>query len=970
MSLIPGVVLAEQPAGDGAGLTRPPGSRRTVAHFGFEPDPNNPTDLPLGWIRAQNDPEIPRDRPGFPSWNLAHSSDAAAYAGEAALRLPTRGGSTSLRLRAGVIPVFPGADYAIAAMVRTDGLEHAAARLDARLLDDRGRRIDGASVASELIRGTNWTQVVVMLRGGSAEAAYMQLECLLLQPGADAGGGPVPRVAGGDALPDRFRIREQDYSGSAWFDELTVIQTPRVRLGVDAPANLFEFPAAPAFGVYVRDLAGQQLSIGVEVADDRGRVVSRSSYNTAGGRFERRIEPELPGLGWYRAVVRVSARGEVIDADAVDFGWLPERDRRLLPAAAGGSSGPGGTEDRARFGAVLTALDPAGHGDVLEAAAKLGLGHAVLPALTRGMERDGVRDHAEELMPLIDGLRRRGTSVAASIGPLPDALAVAAERSPTDGEGWVQTPQEVWEPWIMPLLDVLGQRVRRWQLGTTTDPPSPGTHRGAPIERLERTFARLVPGPSLRPVRSAAAPFDPMLAAAPRGRTVVVPAGLGDDGLLQLAEEWRRAAERTAPSARTEEPQVLSVVLNADMIAGEPLHRSLERLARRVVVLWASAVGPEAARTDRPGVRLLVQDPLTRRGPNRDGAMPDAAGVVWRSLFDRLADRRHAATLDLAPGVRAEAFEPLTPGRGALLVLWRKTPPVETGLGGSAGAARSEAGLVRTRLAAGPVERVDLFGNRVTLEPRPYGRSGALLHEVAVGRGPVFIEGVDVELLRFQSSIRLDPPELLAKGGELQHDLVIENPWTRAVRGRYFLVSPGGVAGDRAGSGWRITPRFGDLTLPPTGERRIPLRMTVSPAVQTGPQRFVLEVDLSGRTEYGLIRVEREAELGLPNVRLDVAHRRTAEDGTLLVEARVTNTGDDPIGIDLLARVPGYPRERRTIAGIGPGETVTRVFPFRRREDVEDGAAGPRAAHVAVVLLDGGGRLRRSIRIDAGDDGP
>ncbi|MEM7756263.1 MAG: hypothetical protein AAF297_11570 [Planctomycetota bacterium] len=84
---------AAQPTPGRGDVIRPAAASRVVRTFDFEERRRNPTDLPLFWVRAQEDPGVPRIRPGFPLWNqgrLVYGPGAAA--GEGAVELFTRGG--------------------------------------------------------------------------------------------------------------------------------------------------------------------------------------------------------------------------------------------------------------------------------------------------------------------------------------------------------------------------------------------------------------------------------------------------------------------------------------------------------------------------------------------------------------------------------------------------------------------------------------------------------------------------------------------------------------------------------------------------------------------------------------------------------------------------------------------------------------------------------------------------------------
>ncbi len=253
------------------------------------------------------------------------------------------------------------------------------------------------------------------------------------------------------------------------------------------------------------------------------------------------------------------------------------------------------------------------------------------------------------------------------------------------------------------------------------------------------------------------------------------------------------------------------------------------------------------------------------------------------------------------------------------------------------------------------------------------GDGGLSSHAVPLGDEPLFVEGVDVPLVRFQAGVRLDPPALLSRAGEHEHALVITNPWPTAVNGRYFIVEPGGRgSGSSAGRvaavdrTWDIAPRSGSFSIAPGQTERVPLSISFSPAEESGRKQFVIDVEFSGRAEPRAVRVVRDVELGVPDVRLDVTAsvvRAGGEAGGgvggVVVEARVSTTRATPITAELFVRAPGFPREQRVISDLAPGETAVRLFSYR---DGVEKLAG-RTVHVALSLPDGGGRLSKSVRV-------
>lgn len=915
---IPGAIGQDQPALSGSeGGRRPVAASRIVRVFDFEERPGNPTDLPLGWFRGQSDARIGREREGFPSWNLAELSSRSAASGEWSAELPTRGGNTSLRLNAGVLSIFSSADYVVAARVRTDGLQHARARLVARLLDEQGVPVPGGEQSTPpAITDGQWTTTTVEVRGGHDAAAFLEIELLLEQPEKRR---TDPRTGRSAA------VTPADYSGSAFFDDVTVIQIPRVEVGSPAPGNIAAGDTPPEVEVFIRDLAAEGLTIELAALDTEGRTADEAIWQTRGGLVDRMWRPNLPSFGWYRITARVYAEDQIIGAGVVDIGWIPE------PREAGSVA----RDDLRRLGLGFTSLALAEMPGLADAAAITGSRGLVLPASDKATTPETIGWRIDELERLVTDSTLADHAITLTFEALPrgddlpeappDAVLRLAED---EGDGWSTL--------VRPYLTRLGQRVRRWQLSPT------GANPAASAEELSRLLAaadkrvrRLVPGPVLEvpwmPTRSA--PVAP-----PGVRTeftALLPGGTEPEGAASMLAEVS-APVHTVWSAQTE--------------PGLPARARAVEAVERLVAQWSKP------QTHDRRQRFTLLDGWSYRDARRPEMEPEPALLSWAFAASQLAGTRPVAPVEVGPGYRAQLFrfspedDGLTapPGEDGLLVIWRDA------------ATESNAGL-EMLLGADAVRARDLFGNPIPISRREY-RGGAIAHQIELGDEPVFVTGVDPEVVVFQSSVRLEPELISSRPGERVYDLIIGNPFRSGVRGRFSVVSPGGLTDDgTVDRSFRLTPRVGPYAVEPGGELRQPVVITLSPAVEAGEHELVVDFELQGRRDYGVVRVRRQVTVGLESVWLQTAYRFGVGDAAsdLLVEAAVTNTGSDPISVDLFVNAPGFARQRRSVRAIAPGETVVRVLPL------SDGRAmlAGKEVNIGLQLPGDSGRLRKTLRI-------
>lgn len=295
---------------------------RTVASWDFEERRFHLEPVPMRWFRVNGGQDVDGGR--FPPWNRAELSDAQRVSGEWSVKLPTAGGSTAMRLASGVVPVLPGARYAVTAMVRTEGLHHAAGFVRAWTLDAQLRPIASSQRVSRPVRTEGvWKRVTFVIEAPD-NAAWFQAELQLLQPDEMEGFQRAPA-----------EVIERDFSGSAWFDDVALVQVPRIEMRTTRPAGIFEAPGKPTLEVRIEDMTRRPLDALVTIYDIDGKQVARRPMPRT--QMGRPIEwsPDLPGYGWYRATLSVSGDSATLGSVRTDFVWGPKLPRVGHPRGLG-----------------------------------------------------------------------------------------------------------------------------------------------------------------------------------------------------------------------------------------------------------------------------------------------------------------------------------------------------------------------------------------------------------------------------------------------------------------------------------------------------------------------------------------------------------------------------------------------------------------------------------------------------------
>ncbi|MFG0275129.1 MAG: hypothetical protein ACF8QF_08730 [Phycisphaerales bacterium] len=705
-------------------VDRPEAAERLVGRFDFETDGSHLEPVPMHWVRRVDTPERPL--PGFPAWNESGFDDAVAFQGDSSVVLPTRGGSSALRLSGGVLAVMPGADYVVSAHVRTRGLTHARARLTARLLDESLEPIPGGSVSSPGMQSPDrWREVRVALTGDRPEATWIQIDLELLQPEQYM-----------QTPPAEHALRLEDFSGAAWFDEVEVRQLPRVTLATNSPVNFILAPQEPTLTARVLDLTGERLTGRMLVRDLDGRIVDAHDFDASSRGAGVSWSPKVSRFGWYDATLLIESAGERVAETHLAFVFAPGR---AAPTDA----------TRARFGLIASHASDAQLAPLRMLIERIGAGRVQLPLWSDAIGAEAFDRRLEAMEPVVGALLDRGLRVTLT---LDGAMA--------DGQGELVTALELAESaplrlsdWLDPALVRFGQRIHRWQAGVAGDAaPSDQDELASKIAALEHVLSRLSPEPMVGlPWPGQRAPEGAV--ARDASLTLSVPSAAPASSVADYFALWRDAGASDAVALLERAPASVST----------PRSRVTD-LAKRAVFASIDGAPP-----------IAIADPW-RWNDATPSPAPEAA--AWRTLTERLAGRTvvgalpapagaTALILSGAPGASGSAGTP-----SGAIVAWRDW-------------ADPDDAVLRGYLGAETLTVYDLFGNERTARA---GDAGA--HAIALGPMPIFIEGVDERIASFRGQFRVEPPFIESIAARHDLELVIPNPWPAPISGRVRVVEP------------------------------------------------------------------------------------------------------------------------------------------------------------------------------------
>ncbi|GAB5496389.1 MAG: hypothetical protein Phyf2KO_14690 [Phycisphaerales bacterium] len=907
-----------------------PSSDRVVALFDFE-EPDNPFDFPGSFFRAQSDPSAGIERAGFPIFNMAEFDYEQSYSGSASVRLPVRRGSVSLRLRPGVLPIFPDADYRLSCKVRSEGLEHSRFRLVARFLDTSGEPIADAELASDpILPGTEWEVVELVIPGGEASgAAFLQIDTEVVQPELFA-----------EPTLGEHQVWEEDYSGAAWVDDVLVEQLPRLSLRTQSETNIVAAPEIPELGLLVRDLTGHTLEAHLVVRDHFGRVVDRQTRDVQSSQIPSVWRPSISKFGWYTADVHLLSSGFEISVVPLVFCWVPE----IAEDAAVDSTV---SITHGRYGLGVERFNDALIPIIDELAERLSADTFTLGAWESATSPDASSALALRMSELSDTSTSSWNTLGISLPEVPEELTRIMQADPDEvlrvlaatDSNTVDTVDSM----IEPLLDRLGQFVRRWRIGPLTstkpfwDPLTPEHTSNA-----RTLLSLLVPGPIVDLPWSAQHDFSALSEMDSVGAaTVHLPQGTGIHVIRDVLTRWKDAG--------LSESKSLTLSLGTGRSGEFGPGQASSELVKRLVLIESTIT--ELGLTKLPDVEL--NKPWQWSDGLDPQFMPTPEAAAWRATIDRLRGRRVAANLTFEPGTHVYLLTPINPDsdRGGALVAWNDTASLDVA-------------SVEIFLGEDDVTAIDMWGNTSgTISPKRVdvgNDAGIDIHEIPITTDPVFIEGIDVELALFTSSIRLDNPMIQATPGPHERVISLRNPWTVAIDGSLIISEPSPRLASGRQSGWEISPRVIRFSAAPGEAIEIPISIAFAAVEPAGQKQLVIDVLLSAGPTAERIRSASKFDVELEGIELDVRAIVSANGRDVAVEAVVTNTTLEPVDLDLSAAARGYPRQGAPIAQLVPGASVVRRFMYPGGMDRLKGGQ----IYVSVEDPLRLGRLNKSVRIE------
>lgn len=942
-----------------------------------------PAWYPMGRPPQSRDPNFNRlplhdqlsRRPGFPMHNLVrYSAMGDAATADYSLHLAIDGGSAGAFLQIGALPAVPGSDYLLTARVRTTNLQHAAARVRAYFIDAGGNRLEPSTRITPRLRTAGaWTDIELILTGDQREAAYIGLEVELVQPNSD----PL-HVLGNQ------QIILTDVKGDAWFDDVAIWQLPHVEINTGSRVNVTRSPAGPFWDVSVRDLVGGRLIAQVTVFDHNLDVVAQDRRSMGwGAPSQWRWSPQLPGYGWFLTELAViegapiegpRSRGGSDDGRSMTIGGMSEtlsiddtttktqdpapgnqapaptlasasnaddapagqgpialpdtpelaeetsEEAAQISGAAGEMTGGGGGgrviartynavlwlppgggavgADAERFALVAEGMDDRQLALLPELAGVAGLGTVVFSAWDAETSLGALDLRLQKLQEVIASLKNAGRRVELSFSPVPEELAhTRGVNSPLAAKVF-SAPLASWMPYVQPILVRQGQRVNTWQLGSADDAEAaylPGL--GQTVDAVYEEFRHWTPDPTLALPWRVDQPPHADVAGEHVGYTVQWPTGVTPERLVDHLEDagglgWSDPAGSRRLQIR---PSPADVTPHAARIAD---------LALRMVHAW-----------EQDAIGVALPDLWARGLERQESLLPDPLLGVAANVAARLAGYRAIGRLNLGDDRAAVIFErqPLTEdeahanpaavaGQG-MIVAWNIKAP-------------DSRAKLEMFLGDNPIAH-DVWGNTSTPT-----RNEKQQHVLPLTDTPVFVTGIDPKLALFRSSFAIDQPFVTSTQTPHLRTVSVSNPWPVTISGHFTITGP---------EEWTIKPFRHVFSLAPGRTLRVPIAMRFPVNEVAGGKSLSADFDFTVERQHQ-IQLATPMQLGLEGLRFEssLALEAGAAPGTVdaAVTCIITNTGQEPMSLNVFANLPGHARKDRLIPRLDPGQAVIRQIRF------------------------------------------
>ncbi len=834
-----------------------------VVSYSFEANEDLDYDnLPDDWTRRRG-PEFPHYVP------IEIDTTSAAAKGKRSLCIHSNGGQAVLysppqKIDSRHTYVFKG-------FIRTEYVKNDAALISVSFLNHKRQRVQ------------RWLGPAV----SGTHADWVPIQLGPLEPDTD-----VRFVVFGCHLVTGSQV---DLAGRVWFDDLSLVQRPRLTFQHDAATHLVSRDRTVRLTTSISGLDALPPRIIPNVA---GSTVVPFAWLEKPANYTldmALIDRNEHVLQTHRMTLPTDPPGSD-ETETTD--WLPEYTWSINPPDNGyyvvRTVLKSNETPLADFETVLLVLDwaesvsqgefgwslaeaipDARLDDTLRAARQAGINWLKIP-LWSAAYTGGTRGNAKLTSFLAELNTSRITPVAILSDPPPELAKRFAGNWVGVSDLFRQKPS-VWWPYLEPIAARYSTVIRTWQLGTDQDTSFQGlSSLTATASAVRNQFAELCGEIQL------GIPWD--VATPP-------PTARLNGMFLALGNRERSKTDATADLRSGDWPKKTLQTQTPRWLTLRLLPEESASIDERAADLVKQMVAAKISRADRIIFGEAVD---AKNGLLRPDGSPTQLFLPWRTMAVALQGANYLGSLQMPYGSQNHVFE--RPQGDVVCVVWNEEPVIEEFYLGDP----SE--VIATNVWGERIEvPTDLQSNR---------------QQLSVGPMPLVVRGCSAPICKWRLAIQFAGGRLPSETGMHRDAIVGRNPFPQGVRGTVTVTGP---------SEWDIEPGTIPFQLRAGESFQKPMIVTLPLLVTLGPQWTALDFELEADRLYQF-RVYRPYTIGLGDVEIRVTDRKLAS-GQLEVELELINNIEPEVELDFECSlfVPGIKRERVLMTKLGRG-TGTKVF--------------------------------------------
>jgi len=209
------------------------------------------------------------------------------------------------------------------------------------------------------------------------------------------------------------------------------------------------------------------------------------------------------------------------------------------------------------------------------------------------------------------------------------------------------------------------------------------------------------------------------------------------------------------------------------------------------------------------------------------------------------------------------------------------------------------------------IRQVDIWGRMVKPERREHEQV------IAVGPVPTFILGASEPIARWRMAVKFNHERMPSVFGKSHvNGLSMHNFFPQGAGGEVELVTP---------KEWKVFPQKMIYKLAVNETLAKPFEVTLPFDANSGVQPIRLDFDVHVDRHYKF-SVYRDLEIGLGDVLVELA-TRLDENGTLIVEQRMTNNSDEVVDFRCFLYAPQRRRQGNQVFRLGRGQDL-KIYRF------------------------------------------